>query len=284
MDPDFTQTPKRTQEQLRHHFEVERELAAKLRASDREGRTDLFAKLYGELFERVPDHPRFTRQGSEEKRRRSVANQMKLVNAVLPKGGVLVEFAPGDCWLSCEAAKTASEVIAIDISDQRDPSQTVPKNLRHVVYDGYGIDLPGGIADTVFSYQFLEHLHPDDVRAHFQQALRLLKPGGSYVFDTPHLFSGPHDISRYFTDELVCFHFQEWTHRQMRAGLLSYGFESAQVFRRGRIQHGWLSDATFALEAVLEPLSHRLRRRIFGRLFPSVAMVARKGVAASNAS
>ena len=39
--------PPRTHEQLREHYEVEKELAARLRKSTREERSVLFATLYG---------------------------------------------------------------------------------------------------------------------------------------------------------------------------------------------------------------------------------------------
>lgn len=268
--------PSRSREALRHHYEVERELAARLRASTREERTALFGRLYGELFERVPDHPRHTRKGSETARRRGVQAQMRLLQGTLQPGQVFVEFAPGDGWLSNAVAATAAQVYAIDISDQRDLSTPPPANVRHVVYDGYHVDLPDACADVVFSYQFLEHLHPDDVAPHFEQVRRLLKPGGCYVFDTPHRYSGPHDISRYFGDRLECFHFQEWTHRDMRRLLRAHGFSKARVFRMGRPQTGLFNILVDGLEWLLQPLPHRLRRRLCGRLFPSVAMVAIK--------
>jgi SAM-dependent methyltransferase len=268
--------PPRSQEALRHHYEVERELAARLRASTREERTALFGRLYGELFERVPDHPRHTRKGSEAARRRGVQSQMRLLQGTLRPGQVFVEFAPGDGWLSNAVAATAAQVYAIDISDQRDLSTPPPANVRHVVYDGYHVDLPDACADVVFSYQFLEHLHPDDIAPHFELVRRLLKPGGCYVFDTPHRYSGPHDISRFFGDRLDCFHFQEWTHRDMRRLLRAQGFSEARVFRMGHPQAGLFNILVDGLEWLLQPLPHRLRRRLCGRLFPSVAMVATK--------
>jgi SAM-dependent methyltransferase len=201
---------------------------------------------------------------------------MRLLQGTLRPGQVFVEFAPGDGWLSNAVAATAAQVYAIDISDQRDLSTPPPANVRHVVYDGYHVDLPDACADVVFSYQFLEHLHPDDIAPHFELVRRLLKPGGCYVFDTPHRYSGPHDISRFFGDRLDCFHFQEWTHRDMRRLLRAQGFSEARVFRMGHPQAGLFNILVDGLEWLLQPLPHRLRRRLCGRLFPSVAMVATK--------
>jgi len=238
---------------------------------------ELFGQLYEELFRRVPDHPRWTRLGSEDQKRRNVAAQMRLLWEHLHADTTLVEFAPGNCWLSVEAAKTAAQVIAVDISDQSDPRLQKPPNFRHVTYDGYHLDLQDGCADVAYSYQFLEHLHPDDVAPHFQLVHRLLKPGGVYVFDTPHRYSGPHDISREFSDTLDCFHFQEWTHYKMRDLLKRHGFTRSWAVRFGKTQRSALFNfALDSAERIFAPCPHKLRRILTARAFPSVAMVARR--------
>lgn len=267
----------RSIDRLRHHYDVERELAGRLRQSTREQRVSLFGELYGELFRRVPDHPRNERLNSEEDHRRNVAAQMRLLGPWLRPDSVVVEFAPGNAWLSYAAAEKVKEVIAVDISDQRDPAQSAPPNFRHVVYDGYHLDLPDGCAEVVFSYQFLEHLHPDDVGPHFDLAARLLKPGGVYVFDTPHRYTGPHDISRWFSDTLDCFHFQEWTHLEMRGLLKRHGFPRAAIVRGGKGRGALFAFFVEGLEWIMQPLPHKLRRLLCGRLFPSVAMAAERG-------
>ena len=271
-------TRPRTRAQLRNHYEVEKELAARLRRSTREERSRLFSTLYGELLQRVPDHPRLTRLESEEMHKRNAASQMKLLREYLKPGCTLVEIAPGNGWLGFEAARVAAQVIGVDISDQLDPKQSKPANYRHIVYDGYHLELPDAVADVAFSYQFLEHLHPDDVGPHFELVHRLLKPGGVYVFDTPHRYSGPHDISREFSNTLDCFHFQEWTHREMKRLLHKQGYADCWVFRLGRTQKSRAFNALVdALELLLLPVPQVLRRRLCGRLFPAVTMVAIKG-------
>lgn len=265
----------RSPDRLRHHYEVEKELAARLRQSTREERTTLFATLYGELFERVPDHPRLTRRDTPEDSRRKVASQMRLLAPFLKPETVLLEFAPGDCRLAAAAAAKVNKVVGVDISDQRSASEQSPPNLELVVYDGYHLQVPEASVDVCFSYQFLEHLHPEDVDPHFQMARRVLKSGGVYVFDTPHRYTGPHDISAHFTDRLECFHFQEWTHREMRKLLKRHGFSTAWVFRFGQPQKSiWVNALVDGLELVLSPLPHKLRRSLCQRLFPSVGLVA----------
>lgn len=264
-------------ERHRLHYEVERELAARLRNSTRAERPAFFATLYDELFARVPDHPRLSRRDAPEYIRRKVLSQLRLLRPFLKPDTVFLEFAPGDCRLASAVAPQVRRAIGADISDQRPPSEASPPNLEMIVYDGYELPVPDATADVIFSYQFLEHLHPDDVDAHFMLVRRLLKPGGVYVFDTPHRYSGPHDVSRYFGDELVCFHFQEWTSRGMRRLLARHGFSRIRAFRFGKpLSSRVLNLANDLLEFLAGLLPFRIRRALTSRLFASVAMVAQR--------
>lgn len=268
----------RTPERIRHHYEVEKELAARMRASTREERTELFKTLYTELFNRVEDHPRLTRRETAEASQQNLESQLRLLRPHFPESGpkpVLIEFAPGDCRLAGAAAKSCAKVYGVDISDQRSPGETFPENFELIVYDGYHLDLPDGCATLAFSYQFLEHLHPDDVDPHFAMASRLLQPGGVYVFDTPHRFSGPHDVSVHFGETLDCFHFQEWTYRDMRKRLKRHGFGRTSIHRKGRlIRNPLLNLLNDGFEALVAILPRSIRRRVASRLFQSVGMSA----------
>ena len=269
--------PPRSSDTIRRHYEVERELAVRLRNSTRAERPALFATLYDELFERIPDHPRLTRRDAPEISRRKVLSQLRLLRPFLKPDTVFLEFAPGDCRLAAAVASQVRRAIGADISDQRTPGEASPPNLELIVYDGYELPVPDATADVIFSYQFLEHLHPDDVDGHFAMVRRLLKPGGVYVFDTPHRYSGPHDVSRYFGDELVCFHFQEWTSHGMRRLLARHGFTRIRAFRFGKpLSSRVLNMANDLLELLAGLLPFRIRRALTSRLFASVAMVAQR--------
>jgi SAM-dependent methyltransferase len=267
-------------ERIAHHYEVEKELAARLKASTRGERSELFQRLYGELFERVPDHPRAVRREQPEESERRVAAQLRLLEPFLGEGVRLVEFAPGDCSLAHAACGRCAKVIGIDISDQRSERARAeaPANFELVVYDGYECVLEDGCADVVFSCMFLEHLHPDDVPTHLELAFRLLRPGGTYVISTPHRYSGPHDVSRHFGDELVCFHFQEWTTKEMIARLKEAGFGRVGVYRGGRLwRQRWLVMAELMAERVVGCLPRGLRKRVSRRLFRGVVVGADGG-------
>jgi SAM-dependent methyltransferase len=267
----------RTPEQLRHHFEVERELAGRLRRSTREERTRLFRTMYGELFARVPDHPRLARREDAEATRRAVESQMSLLRGQLAGVNTFLEIAPGDCRLAFEVARHVQRVIGVDISDQSGGAADRPENFELVVYDGYTLDIPEETVDLAFSYQFLEHLHPDDVPLHFAMIRRVLRPGGTYVFSTPHRFSGPHDISAHFSDQPEGFHLQEWTYGELGRVIEHAGFSAWFTYRCGRPRctRAW-NAATLGAEGLIGLLPRSLRRFVSGRLFQGVTMLVKR--------
>lgn len=269
----------RTKEQLRNHYEVERELAQRLLKTPRKERAELFRTMYDELFERVPDHPRLIRRDTEEECARAVASRMALLRGQLEGVKTFVEIAPGDCRLAYEVCRSVDNVIGVDISNQSggEGGAKPPDNFRLVVYDGYTLDLPDNSADMAFSYQFLEHLHPEDIPLHFELVHRILKPGGKYIFSTPHRFSGPHDVSRHFSETPEGFHLKEWTYREMVRVIKAAGFSKAHTYRFGKARRSALANAaTFGMERGFQLLPRGLQKKLSLRLFQGVTMILEK--------
>ena len=257
--------------QLTNHYLVEKALADRVRSSTRDERQVLLPKVYDELFARVPDHPRLTRRDSPDDSQRSVVNRMKILHGALNKNTVFLEIAPGDCRLAYAVAERVARVYAADISDQRTPGACTPSNFELVLFDGFHLDLPPAFADVAFSYQFLEHLHPDDLGAHMDLVARALKPGGMYVLDTPHAFSGPHDISRYFSYTAEGFHMHEWTYGEIAKLGRHHGFDRMSVYRFGRRWDTPLASlATRLVEFLFLMLPEKLRWRLSQRIFGGV--------------
>ena len=268
----------RTAAQLRNHFEVERELAARVLNSNREERKILLPALYEELFARVPDHPRLTRQITPEMRSAAIEARLRILRPHLKKNLNFLEFAAGDCALSYEVCPLVESVTAVDISDQRALSASEPENFNLILYDGYQLDVDDASIDMVFSYQFLEHLHPEDIGIHFHNASRVLKNGGVYIFDTPHRFSGPHDISGVFGHELECLHFQEWTYREMFHLLRRHGFTRCFSYAGGKVRKSRFANLLkLSVECFIGVLPHKLAKRFSSRIFQGVTIMAVKG-------
>ena len=47
----------RSYDQVLNHYLIEKALATKLKAADRESRKKIYSSMYNELFSKVPDHP-----------------------------------------------------------------------------------------------------------------------------------------------------------------------------------------------------------------------------------
>ena len=153
-----------------------------------------------------------------------------------------------------------------------------PGNFGLVIYDGFAFPLRANSFDLAFSDQLVEHLHPDDVESHFRAVADTLTLGGTYVFRTPHRFTGPHDISRHFTTgEAEGFHLKEWTYRELVTTLGRCGYSHLEAIwnARGISLHVSIRLAS-ALETVLGLLPRRLRRVVSSLTFPRIVVAARR--------
>lgn len=269
--------PNRTVAQLRNHYEVERTLAEKLRNSDREERKVLYGTLYDELFEKVPDHPRLTKREDPALVLKKNKSKLKMVRKLLHSNTVFAEIAPGDCEFCFYVADSVNRVYGMDISDQTSKNSIRPDNFQLIIYDGYSLPMLRRSVDVLFSDQFIEHLHPEDVQEHYTLARSLLVEGGKYVFRYPHLFRGPSDISQYFSKTPTGFHLNESTFTATVNHLKQAGYSAYQCYwflRSVRIPVPfWWVRAT---ERLVEKMPLRYRSAFAALLLPTVHMEATK--------
>lgn len=201
---------KRTLGQLRQHYEVERELGKRLREASRTEREQLYSQVYDELFRRVPDHPQWTKRGTS-RREIVLASQMRLLEPHLTSAMSFLELGAGDCALSLRVAPLVRKVYALEVSEELTRGTRGPENFYLLLSDGHGVPLPDDSIDFAYSFQLIEHVHPDDVTDQLREIYRVLKPGGLYLCVTPNRLSGPHDISRYFDREATGLHLKEYS-------------------------------------------------------------------------
>ena len=230
-----------------------------------EERKIIYRTMYDELFKRVPDHSRLKRRESPKLTALANQNKLRLIEKFINKSTIFVEFAPGDCRFAISICNRVRFVYGVDISDQKGQLDNVPDNFELIIYDGYDLQMQENSTDVVFSDQLIEHLHPEDVEFHFRLVRKILRPQGVYVFRTPHRFSGPHDVSRYFSDEAEGFHLKEWTYSEIAKILqhLKYSLWSGYKYtKRNLIKKPF---AYFIIiERILNILPRRLRK-IFSR-------------------
>jgi SAM-dependent methyltransferase len=200
----------RTIGQLKEHYEVEKELAGRLRTAGKQERQRLYASLYDQLYLRVPHHPQNTRKTDPVARQKVHAGQMKLLQRFIRPNTTFMEIGPGDCSLSIEMARHVEKVFAVDVSKEITKSKNFPPNFQLFLSDGSSIPVPVGSVNAAYSYQLMEHLHPDDAVDQIRNIYEALVPGGHYVCITPNRFAGPHDISKYFDEVATGFHLKEY--------------------------------------------------------------------------
>jgi SAM-dependent methyltransferase len=277
-----TLPPIRGSESLRRHYEVERELANRLRAAAPAERLALYGTLYNELFERVPDHPQLTRKQDAAAQQEVVKRQLRLLRHFLRPETIYLEIGAGDCALAHAVAAEVHHVYAVDVSDQITQCGGALPRFTLVITDGVKLDVPVGCVNVAYSHQLAEHLHPDDLVEHLRQVNSALASGGVYVCTTPHRFSGPHDISKYFDSEAKGFHMKEYTYRELRDLFLRTGFASTEVWVGVKGHHrglpgAFVRGAEMALQAIPRPHRRRLAKTFPCRsVFDSLTVVGKK--------
>jgi SAM-dependent methyltransferase len=258
----------RTAEQVGEHYEIEKELADRLRSASPRERSRLYATLYDELFRRVPLHPQLTRKVSVGETQKRVAVQMKLVKPFLRKDTTFMEVGAGDCALSFEVARFVNRVLAVDVSEEITRGVTRPPNVDVLLIDGIRIPVAPNSVDIAYSNHLMEHLHPDDALEQLTSIYNALGPGGVYICVTPNRISGPHDVSKYFDDVATGFHLKEYTTFELRSLFGAVGFSGFAVRLGGMGMYLSVpSSFVAAYEMLLDSLPQSPRQRI-ARIIP----------------
>lgn len=253
----------RTPEELKEHYLVERELADRLRRADRADRAGLYGILYDELFRRLPRHPQLVRKQNAEARAKAVALRLLFVGRFLRPDTVFIEIGAGDASLSREVAKRVRKCYALDVSREILDLAGAP-NLEPILSDGCSVPVPRGSVTLAYSFQLMEHIHPDDAVEQLRNIFAALAPGGTYLCVTPNRLNGPHDISRFFDDAATGFHLKEYTLTELAKLFRAVGF--SRIVPYVCLSHRYLPvplAALVALEALIALFPVRLRRRIW---------------------
>ncbi|AFZ44038.1 Methyltransferase type 11 [Halothece sp. PCC 7418] len=275
---------KRNIEQIQEHYEIEKELAEKLRNSTLEDRQSLYTSLYDELFQKVPLHPQLTRKSSPEAVAWLVTQRMKFLQPFLRENLTFLEVGPGDCSLSIAVAKQVKQVYAVDVSNEITKNINSPPNFQFMISDGRSIPVPENSIDIAYSHQLMEHLHPDDAFAQLQNIYQALTPRGIYICITPHRLSGPHDISKYFDEVATGFHLKEYTVTELYQLFRQVGFSQVSLYKSHqqlsfKIPLNFLTILIFqGCENILMLLPFGLRKKIASLpiLFRGMTIVGRK--------
>ncbi|MEE4273841.1 MAG: methyltransferase domain-containing protein [Thermoanaerobaculales bacterium] len=245
-------------QRLRAHFEIERELADRLRNAGRDRRKTLYREVYDELFERVE------LVGNAEAQQSQVGLLLELLGPFLDGVSSFLEVGAGACELSLELAPRVDRVWAVDAVDPG--IESPPQGFTFVPSHRLASVVPASSVDLALSCHTIEHLHPDDLRDHLWEVRNALAPGGAYVIVTPNRLYGPHDISRYFSDVPLGFHLREYTHTELAAELTAAGFARVRLIGGvGEAPKPGTAWKVRIAEAVLDVLPAGWRRRLLNR-------------------
>ncbi len=251
--------PRRSDDQLREHYALERELADRLKRASRSERPDLYPAVYEELLRRLAHHPQRTRCP----RRPAVTAQLRVLRPFLSPSCRFLEIGAGDCALALSVAPHVGEVHAVEVSSEVTKGFDATANLTLHHTRGIDIPLPDGSIDLAYSYQLMEHLHPEDAFEQLRELARVLTPGGAYLCVTPNRLSGPHDISRYFERVASGLHLHEYTVGELAELFAEAGFSKFSVRRVVRSRSVSIPAGPIAaFERLLEPLPWPLRSRV----------------------
>lgn len=220
-----------TEQMILAHWELERQLTQDLLSSTAQDRWETFDRSYTRLYSELQWLNRFAGE-SDATLASNHAQYRKWQTAVGVPPLAIYEIGSGKGELIAYLAQQGFSCKATEITRERGEkhSDAAVPNLRWGVSDGVHLDDFEGAAtyDVAISDQVLEHLHPDDLEAHLRGAHRILRPGGRYIFRTPHRFSGPHDVSQVFNcDKPLGMHLKEYTHRETLTALRRAGFGRA---------------------------------------------------------
>ena len=158
------------------------------------------------------------------------------------KGKLLVDV--GCSWgrWSIAAARAGFRVIGVDVhvdalAAAERVSQQVGARADFVCADADQLPFRPGSIDMLFSYSVLQHLERSTVLRFFQEASRLLKPGGTCVVQLPNRF-GLHNVlqqlRRGFREARAgTFEMRYWSRTEIRKGVEEAGLENLQICADG---------------------------------------------------
>ena len=261
----------RTWEQLRRHYEVERQLADRLRNAAPDERRHMYGGLYDELYRRIEDHPLVARKSlaeNEVAKSKAISTQLRFLVKFLTKNTIFLEVGAGSCLLSLEVAKLVKRVYAVDVSQEMTKGRSCPANFELLLFDGCRVpDQVRGVT-VAYSHQVMEHIHPDDAIDQLRSIYECLQPGGMYLCIVPNRINGPHDISRYFDEVATGFHMKEYTTGELSRLFRNVGFSKVASYVGARGSYGRIPQiALRAIESALSIMPFRWRARI-GRGVP----------------
>jgi len=216
-----------TEEMILNHWELEKRLTKKLLESTPENRWQVFERCYTKLYNELDWLNRFAEK--DEKTTESLDKKYKnWIETIGKPPQTIYEIGSGKGEFISFLAKYGFKCKGTEITKERGEKYSHDiKNLSWGISDGVHLDSfeKQESYDVVISNQVIEHLHPLDLTAHLKGIYNILRKNGRYILNTPHSYTGPHDISRVFKcSKPLGMHLKEYTYRELVQALKNTGF------------------------------------------------------------
>jgi SAM-dependent methyltransferase len=253
---------RRSAADIEHHYRVEIELAERLRSAPRDQRLGLYGAVYDELYRRVPNHPQLTRKVSDAERRAGVTDRISLLRRFIDTQTVFLEIGAGDGSLPLEVARHARKAYALDVSREILSGVQHPR-VETVLSDGCSVPVPANSVTLAYSFQVMEHIHPDDALEQLRNLIATIAPEGSYICVTPSRLNGPHDVSKFYDPVARGFHLKEYTNAELEKLFLAVGFRKVEAYPRFRGRYVRMPMSVVkGFETLFGLLPYAIRKRI----------------------
>ena len=217
-----------TEQMILAHWEFEKQLRRELLESTPETRWEVFERCYTRLYREIEWMNRLVGQSNTILPAERYKTWVETIGSPPQK---IYEIGSGTGSMIVYLAECGFECKATEITRERGEKHVTFSHpgLSWGISDGVHIDLvePPETYDVVVSSHVIEHLHPADLAAHLRGVYIILSKNGRYIFDTPHCYTGPHDISRVFKwDKPEGIHLKEYTYHELTEVIKNTGYRS----------------------------------------------------------
>jgi SAM-dependent methyltransferase len=227
----------RTKEQLWQQYELEKALARKLHGATKEERQTLYKSAYDEFFRTMRHYPQVVHRSEPSTQEKKLSSQLAVLRHFIRRDTNFLEIGAGDCHLSLKVAGLVKQVYAVEVSEELTKGLAFPSNFKLIITDSCTLNVSPNSVDFAYSYQLMEHLHPDDALDQLVSINDALAPGGRYLCVTPNRLNGPWDISRNFDNVAKGLHLHEYTNSELESKFKQAGFTRVRAYVRAKGLH-----------------------------------------------
>lgn len=211
-------------------FEIRKKYHRRILAEDRaEEREKLYEEAYARLY-------KFNEKYYPKQEKFGYMDKLIYCYKNIIENRIAVDYGCGYGYSTIDLAKFARKVYGIESNNHIiEKAKHIHNKYRNVTFcksKGFKIPLPNESVDVVYSNDFIEHLHPDDLIMHLKEVLRLLSPEGCYICITPNRKYGPFDITEAFLPRgsgPQGMHLREYSYKELFRIFRNIGFGKIQT-------------------------------------------------------